>query len=92
MRAARQIRNAAGLDRLPTIRKVIVAVIGGTVLLVGAVLLVLPGPAAIVIPVGLVILATEFAWARRVLRRGKTAVERARRGKWRDLFSLARGA
>jgi tellurite resistance protein TerC len=81
-----------GLDRWPTIRKVVVAVIGGTIVLVGVALLVLPGPAAIVIPIGLVILATEFAWARRVLRRGKTAVEKARRGKWRDLFSFARGA
>jgi hypothetical protein len=92
MRAARQISSALGLDRWPTMRKVIVAVIGGTILLLGVALLVLPGPAALVIPIGLVILATEFAWARRVLRRGKTAVEKARRGKWRDLFSFARGA
>jgi hypothetical protein len=92
MRAARRISEALGLDRWPTIRKVVVAVMGGTVLLVGAALLVLPGPAAIVIPIGLVILATEFAWARRVLHRGKTAVGKARRGKWRDLFSFARGA
>ena len=39
-----------------------------TVLLIGVALLVLPGPAFIVIPVGLAILATEYAWARRWLK------------------------
>lgn len=49
------------------IRKAAVLVIGGTVLLIGIALLVLPGPAFIVIPAGLAILAIEFAWARRWL-------------------------
>jgi tellurite resistance protein TerC len=52
-------------------RKVIVAVVGSTVLAIGVALIVLPGPAVIVIPAGLTILATEFVWARRVLRRFK---------------------
>ena len=43
-------------------------IIGMTVLLFGIALLVLPGPAVVVIPIGLAILATEFAWARRWLR------------------------
>jgi tellurite resistance protein TerC len=51
------------------VRRVIVSVIGLTVLLLGIALLVLPGPAFIVIPVGLAILATEFAWARRWLKK-----------------------
>jgi tellurite resistance protein TerC len=50
-------------------RRVIVSVIGATVLLIGVALRVLPGPAFIVIPVGLAILATEYAWARRWLRK-----------------------
>ena len=50
-------------------RKVAVAVIGVTVLAIGIALIVLPGPAFIVIPLGLAILATEFLWARRLLRR-----------------------
>lgn len=54
-----------------TARRIIVAVVGGTVLLVGVVMIVLPGPATIVIPAGLAILALEFAWARRWLRRIK---------------------
>ena len=52
-------------------RRLIVAVVGGTVLLIGLALLVLPGPAFLVIPLGLGILATEFVWARRLLRRVK---------------------
>ena len=38
-------------------RKPVVAVVGGTVLLIGIALLVLPGPAFLVIPLGLAILA-----------------------------------
>ena len=52
------------------------SVIGFTVLAVGVVLLFLPGPAIIVIPVGLAILATEYAWARRYLSRFKRQGER----------------
>jgi len=50
-------------------RRVIVSVVGATVLLIGVALLVLPGPAFIVIPIGLAILATEYAWARRWLKK-----------------------
>src|SRR5213592_2222487 len=53
------------------VRRVIVSVVGVTVLLIGVALLVLPGPAFIVIPVGLAILATEYAWARRSLKRAR---------------------
>ena len=45
-------------------RRVVVAVVGGTVLLIGLALVVLPGPAFVVIPIGLAILSLEFAWAR----------------------------
>lgn len=38
-------------------------------LLIGIAMMLLPGPATIMIPVGLAILATEFMWARRLLRR-----------------------
>jgi hypothetical protein len=48
-------------------RKIIVAVVGGTVLVFGIALIVLPGPAVVVIPAGLAILASEFLWARRLL-------------------------
>jgi len=51
------------------VRRMMVAVIGGTVLLIGIVMVVLPGPALVVIPVGLGILGLEFAWARIWLRK-----------------------
>jgi len=53
-------------------RRLVVGVIGATVLLGGLALLVLPGPAFVVIPIGLGILAIEFEWARRWLRRART--------------------
>lgn len=59
-----------GLTNRPRLRKMLVAVIGTTVLLFGLALIVLPGPAVVVVPVGLAILATEFAWARRLIERG----------------------
>jgi uncharacterized protein (TIGR02611 family) len=56
-------------ENIKIVRRVIVSVVGATVLLIGIALLVLPGPAFIVIPLGLAILATEYAWARRWLKR-----------------------
>ncbi len=70
-----------GLDRMPVIRKIVYSALGVTVLLIGLAMIVLPGPAVIVIPFGLAILASEYAWARRIVRRGKVFVGRYRRGK-----------
>lgn len=61
---------------LRTPRKIIVAVLGSTILALGIALIVLPGPAVVVIPLGLTILATEFLWARRLLRRVKHGTKR----------------
>jgi hypothetical protein len=52
-------------------RRLVIGIIGATVLLGGLSLLVLPGPAFVVIPIGLGILAIEFEWARRWLRRAR---------------------
>jgi outer membrane protein OmpA-like peptidoglycan-associated protein len=57
------------LSILRLARKVAVALAGGSVLAAGIALIVLPGPAVLVIPLGLTILATEFPWARRLLHR-----------------------
>jgi tellurite resistance protein TerC len=48
-------------------KRIAIAVAGFTVLCVGVAMIVLPGPAFIVIPAGLAILALEFAWAKRWL-------------------------
>lgn len=66
-------------------RRLVVSVIGTTVLIVGLILLVTPGPAFVVIPIGLGILATEFVWARQLLKRVKEkameAVDTVRKGR-----------
>ena len=56
-------------------KRVVVFVIGSTVLVIGIVMIVAPGPAIIVIPLGLSILATEFVWARRWLDYAKRQFE-----------------
>src|SRR6478736_3172590 len=57
--------NGAALLR--QVRRLIVFVLGISVVLVGMIMIVTPGPAVVVIPLGLAILATEFLWARRLL-------------------------
>ena len=49
-------------------RKIVVGVVGASIVLLGVAMLVLPGPAVVVIPAGIAVLAIEFAWARRWLR------------------------
>jgi hypothetical protein len=58
------------------VRRIVVIVLGGTVLVIGIALIVLPGPAFVVIPLGLAILAIEFAWARRWLRSARAILPR----------------
>ena len=65
-------------DAPPLVRRVIIGVIGGTILLLGIAMIVLPGPAVVVIPLGLAVLATEFIWARRWLRRSKQMFQKAK--------------
>lgn len=66
-------------------RRIAVSLVGFTVLAVGIAMIVLPGPAIVVIPVGLGILGLEFAWARRWLRKvksgGASLVETLRNGR-----------
>ena len=76
------LAKVLSLQWLPDIRwlrRVIVAVIGFTVLLIGLAMVVLPGPAVVVIPLGLAILGTEFVWARRVLKKAKAYYEKGKK-------------
>jgi tellurite resistance protein TerC len=57
-------------------RRVVIAVIGSTVFALGIVMIVAPGPALIVIPVGLAILGLEFAWARLWLKHLRRTISR----------------
>jgi len=61
---------------LKQLKRLVVAVIGITILVIGIAMIVLPGPAIMVIPVGLGILATEFAWARRLLLIARERIQR----------------
>lgn len=50
------------------VRRIVIFIVGVTVVLIGVVMFVTPGPAIIVIPAGLAILGLEFAWARHWLK------------------------
>ncbi|HUQ10825.1 MAG TPA: PGPGW domain-containing protein [Steroidobacteraceae bacterium] len=56
-------------------KRIAIGIVGGSVLLVGIALIVLPGPAFVVIPAGLAILGIEFAWARSWLKKAKAKAE-----------------
>ncbi|MGQ9505794.1 MAG: PGPGW domain-containing protein [Thermogutta sp.] len=57
------------------LRKIAVTVIGLTLVLIGIAMIVTPGPATVVIPIGLAVLGLEYAWARRLLRRLRRYVD-----------------
>ena len=56
-------------------KRIAIGIVGGSVLVVGVCMIVLPGPAFIVIPVGLGILGIEFAWARIWLKKVKARAQ-----------------
>ena len=64
------------LKSIKQAKRFIVAVIGFTVLAIGIAMVVLPGPAFIVIPLGLFILGTEFVWAKKFLEKIKDKLKR----------------
>ena len=61
---------------LKQLKKIIVAILGFTVLVLGIILIVTPGPATLVIPVGLTILASEFVWAEKLLGKFKSKLKK----------------
>lgn len=66
------------MKTLKQLKRLIVAIIGGTILIIGIILIVLPGPAFIVIPIGLSILATEFLWAKNMIHKFKDKLQKFR--------------
>ena len=62
----------------PKVVRALYAVVGFTLLLGGLAMLVLPGPAFVVIPIGLALLSLEFSWAERALERALVEAEKAR--------------
>lgn len=65
---------------LRTARRIVIAVAGGTLMLIGVALLVLPGPGVLVVAAGFSVLATEFVWARQFLRKARETVTRWKPG------------
>lgn len=58
-------------------RKIAVAIAGFVVLIAGIIMLVVPGPGILVIILGLLILSTEYEWAKGYLDRAKAAQKKA---------------
>jgi uncharacterized protein (TIGR02611 family) len=57
--------------------RVVIGIVGGTVTVLGAIALVAPGPGILIVIAGLGILASEFAWASRVMVRTRTYAQKA---------------
>jgi uncharacterized protein (TIGR02611 family) len=76
IRRLRDARDRHKDRRLPI--RIVVVLAGFTVLFGGIAMLVLPGPAFAVIPLGLFLLALEFAWAERALEHAVTQAETAK--------------
>lgn len=68
------------LGSLPSkTRRIVIAIVGGVVLVVGVVMIPFPGPGWLVVFMGLAILSQEFAWARHTLHYGRRQYD-----KWTD--------
>ena len=61
---------------LVRVKRIVVTVIGFIFLIIGILLIVFPGPAFIVIPIGLAILATEYEWAKKAFDKMKSRVQK----------------
>ena len=72
--------TAVILKSLRQAKRLVIAVTGFTVLIVGIAMILFPGPAILVIPAGLGILATEFVWARRLLKMAKNTFSKIKKG------------
>jgi tellurite resistance protein TerC len=59
------------------LRRILISLVGGTVLLIGVALILLPAPSTLIIFVGLAILALEFTWAKSWLGKVRASLPRA---------------
>ena len=55
-------------------RRIVIAIVGGTMVLLGIVMIVTPGPGLLGIAIGLAILGAEFTWARMWLKRLRESI------------------
>ncbi|ABV87201.1 PGPGW domain-containing protein [Shewanella pealeana] len=70
------------------IKKAVITLVGASLTLAGALLLVLPGPAWLLLPIGLAVLSLEYSWARRWLKKSQAHMSKTAR--WIDRKILLR--
>ena len=79
-----KVRHFLHLDKMPDKpRKVLVCIVGGLFLLAGAAMVVLPGPALVFIPLGLLLMASEFEWAQQAVHKVFAGFSKLRK-KWQQ--------
>jgi hypothetical protein len=79
-----KVRHFLRLAKIPpTPRKIIVCIVGGLFFIGGIIMIVAPGPAFVFIPLGLLLLASEFKWAEDAFQKVLNGFNRARE-KWRQ--------
>ena len=61
------------------LKKLSITIIGGLLLLLGLIMIVLPGPAILIIPLALTILALEYQWAKHYLKISQRMLSQAGR-------------
>ena len=67
-------KDTLTIKTLKQAKRLVMIVVGFTVILLGIIMLVTPGPGIAAIAGGVAILATEFVWAKKLLKRfGKEA-------------------
>lgn len=74
------------------LKRILTGGIGFAILMLGLAMIVLPGPAFVMIPLGLAILAIESAWVRKWLRRLTGIIQRKKarihRPPWRRIAGI----
>ncbi len=75
------------LKTVGQVRRILKILVGFTLLICGAVMIVTPGPGWLTIFLGLGLLAAEFVWARRLMDRVKREGGRVRDAVWRPARS-----
>ena len=82
--ALRKVRHFFRVDKVPKpFHKIFVGIIGGICFIIGIIMIFTPGPAFVFIPLGLLLLASEFQWAERWAHRILDWMHRIR-DKWRQ--------
>ena len=73
-------------------KRIAVSAAGGVLVLLGLVMLVLPGPGILIIALGFAVLGTEYAWAAAALERTKKTADRAGRAAKSGVASAGKAA